>query len=232
MTQLYLIRHGESVASAGNTFYGARDGGLTPRGVSQVERLRDRLLASGEIGAGVLIASTMQRAWQTATLLAPVWRLPILEDDAFHEIRPGEAEGLTRDEVVARFGPIDRYRDPGRAAAPGGEAPVQVTDRIVGALERTIDAYPGKTVVVVCHGGVVAASFLYFFGMDRVACNDGNVLYPRPDFREWLGRPWTPGFAAENASLTHWRIAPPLAGASRPRWQLVTFNDAAHLRNS
>jgi hypothetical protein len=35
------------------------------------------------------------------------------------------------------------------------------------------------------------------------------------------------GFAALNASLTHWRYQ---RGADdRPEWELVTFNDAGHL---
>ncbi|WP_198925277.1 histidine phosphatase family protein [Dictyobacter vulcani] len=55
MTHLYLIRHGEAM-SAVERFVG--DGGLSPLGILQAQRLRDRLAATKEIAADVLIAST------------------------------------------------------------------------------------------------------------------------------------------------------------------------------
>jgi len=42
-THLYLIRHGEAVSNVEPIIGGLRgDGGLTPRGVAQATRLRDR----------------------------------------------------------------------------------------------------------------------------------------------------------------------------------------------
>ena len=59
MTHLYLIRHGEALGAVkriiGNT-------PLSPFGITQAERLRDRLAATGEIAADVLISSTLVRA--------------------------------------------------------------------------------------------------------------------------------------------------------------------------
>ena len=58
MTHLYLIRHGEALGAVkriiGNT-------PLSPFGITQAERLRDRLAATGEIAADVLISSTLVR---------------------------------------------------------------------------------------------------------------------------------------------------------------------------
>src|SRR6185437_13930239 len=97
-TRLHFIRHGEAhsnVPHEGRVVSGMRgDHGLTPRGVAQVERLRDRLLATGELASEVVLASSLPRAWQTAEILAPVWDLPIVPDDELHELRPGESDGL------------------------------------------------------------------------------------------------------------------------------------------
>jgi broad specificity phosphatase PhoE len=55
MTNLYLIRHGEAISATQN-FIG--DKGLSPLGVKQAERLRDRLLATKEI---VLVYVTLEK---------------------------------------------------------------------------------------------------------------------------------------------------------------------------
>ena len=65
-TRLHFIRHGEAYSNVpheGRVVSGMRgDKGLTPRGVAQGERLRDRLLATGELAADVVLASTLLRA--------------------------------------------------------------------------------------------------------------------------------------------------------------------------
>ena len=91
MTQLYLIRHAEAMAAV-KDFVG--DGGLTPLGILQAERLRDRLTASKEIEADVFIASTFPRARQTAEIIAPALGVPLAIDDSIQELRPGEADGI------------------------------------------------------------------------------------------------------------------------------------------
>ncbi len=122
LTTLYLIRHGEAVSNVEPIVGGVRgDSGLTPRGVAQAERLRDRLAESHEIDADVLIASTMPRARQTAEIIAPALGLPIIFDDEVQEMRPGEADGLHVIEYRERFGIPDFEREPFRPLAPGGE---------------------------------------------------------------------------------------------------------------
>ena len=78
MTHLYIIRHGQAISAVqrrvGNT-------GLSSLGVLQAERLRDRLAATGEIAADVLIASTLLRACQTAEIIAPALGVPIVLDE-------------------------------------------------------------------------------------------------------------------------------------------------------
>ena len=44
MTHLYIIRHGQAISVVQKT---TGDPGLSPLGVKQAERLRDRLAASG-----------------------------------------------------------------------------------------------------------------------------------------------------------------------------------------
>ena len=109
MTHLYLIRHGQAINVVQKT---SGDPGLSPLGVKQAERLRDRLAASGEIATDVLITSTMLRAKQTAEIIAPALGLPIIFDDEVQEQRPGEALNMSEEEFREKFGPVNLSRNP------------------------------------------------------------------------------------------------------------------------
>lgn len=207
MTQLYLIRHGEAM-SAIKGFIG--DGGLSPLGIIQAEHLRDRLAATGEIAADVLISSTLPRAHQTARIIAPALDLPILLDDDIQEFRPGEAEGMTLETFRATFGEPDYEHDPYRPMAPGGENWAQFTFRIGTALDRIIREHEGKTIVLICHGGVIDGTFLYFFRMSTWRLPPAR-LYTR------------------NTSITQWKQLPAFNG--EVHWHLVKYNDAFHLHD-
>src|SRR5712692_9494422 len=103
MTHLYLIRHAEMSPMKGFL----RDEGLSPLGRLQAERLRDRLAATQEIKADVLISSTFLRARQTAEIIAPALDLVPLPDDDIQEMRPGEACGLPVKEFREKYQEID-----------------------------------------------------------------------------------------------------------------------------
>ena len=210
-TNLYLIRHGEAMAVKTHVVAGLRgDAGLTPLGREQAARLRDRLIATREIAADVLIASTLPRARQTAEILAPAFGLPIVFDDDLQELRPGEADGLPEEEFRERYGRPDFEHYPFRPLSPGGENWGQFVLRVGTAIDRIIRAHERQTVVLVCHGGVIDGTFLYFFGMPTLAL---------PPF----------GFTPHNTAITHWRLG---ERYGRPRWRLVRYNDDVHLHDT
>ena len=210
VTQLFLIRHGEAVSNVQPIVGGMRgDTGLTPRGVAQAEHLRDRLASTGEIAADVLISSTLPRARETAEIIAPALGLPILWDDEVQEMRPGVADGMSLDDFREKFGIPSTEREPFRPLAPGGENWPQFMLRVATALDRIARQHRDKSVVIVCHGGVIEGSFVYFFGLNSLA-----------------GLPVR--FNTHNTSITHWKHDPPSDPA--PRWRLMRYNDSAHLK--
>ena len=211
MTHLYLIRHGEAVANVEPIIGGMLgDTGLTALGVSQAEALRDRLAATHEIAADVLIASTLPRARQTAEIIAPALGLPILFEDNVQELKVGEADGMHVGEFKAKFGLPNLRVQPFRPIAPGGESWPQFVLRVAETLESITREYADKTIVVVCHGGVIDASFLYCFGMNTLAV-------PYAELR------------THNTSITHWERGARDDGTAR--WRLWGYNDDFHLRH-
>lgn len=221
MTHIYLIRHGEAVCNVDPTAPAAGpngDLGLTPKGRTQAERLRDRLAATGEIAADVLISSTLPRARETAEVLAPVLDLPIIWDDEVQELDIGELDGKPWNEIEALV--PDMREEPLQPIGPGGENWPQFVFRVGRAFERIVREHDGKTVVIVCHGGVVDASFLLFSGMAGFTL-PSLEMYTR------------------NTSITHWELRkqphqyfnkePP--AVTPLRWILHAYGDDLHVRD-
>src|SRR5436305_12659660 len=165
-TNLYLIRHGESYANVEGVMGGMLgDRGLTERGIAQAEALARRL-ATGEIVADVLYASTLPRARMTAELVAEALKLPISWDDDLHELRPGESDGMAVQEARERFEGFQRFLlEPFTPIAPGGESWGSFQMRASLALERLILRHQGQAIVVVAHGGSIEVSFLDLLGL-------------------------------------------------------------------
>jgi 2,3-bisphosphoglycerate-dependent phosphoglycerate mutase len=207
-TRLVLVRHGQSLATV-NQVVGGHEGctGLSPTGREQVEALRDRLAATGELGpVAALVASILPRAVETAEILAPAlgWP-PVRQDCDVCEIHPGEGDGLPWSEFESRY-PAPSPRSRFEPWSPGGESWADFMARAGRALRTLAGQHEGATVVVACHGGVVEASFVAL----------GNLPLQR-SFH----------LATDNASLTEWELRP-----GDEQWWLRRYNDAAHLRGA
>ncbi len=199
MTQIYLIRHGDSIEDLKDGTY--QDLGLSPKGTKQVESLRDRLVRTGEIKADVLLASPFRRAQESAQILAPALGLPIISDDDLKEWVCDDGRA-SPEEFSARWNQVPEAQRPFTRWMDGYETWMEFAVRVQQTLQRLAQEHEGKTVLLVTHGGVIQTSFVYFFGLS------GSAF---------------PGVAAENASITHW--SRPDGGQ---RWILRRFNDARH----
>ena len=215
MTHLYIIRHGQAQAAVDGIVAGIKgDTGLSALGIEQATRLRNRLLVTQEIKADVLIASTIPRARQTAEIIAPALELPIILDDEVQELRPGEADGLSGHEYRQKYAHRRDDMSAFVSASPGGESWPEFVLRASRALERIVTEHAGKTIVLVCHGGIVQSSFLYFFGAPT------------------LVRPSVVTFEMGNAAITHWaRGNFYRKDLSHLQWKLIAHNDDFHLRD-
>jgi len=207
VTHLYLIRHGEAVSNVEPVIAGiSTDQGLTQRGRQQAALLEERLRAD-RLNADVLYVSTLRRALDTGEYVARALQLPIQQTDDLHELRPGDADGLTIAEWRARAGRDVPPLDPFEPFSPDGESWGAFLLRAEAALIHLIARHEGQTVVAVCHGGVLEASFYLAFGLgpsaQRVA------------------------FDPLNTSITQWRHR--RGPQAESHWTLVTFNDAGHL---
>ncbi|WP_426574552.1 histidine phosphatase family protein [Aquihabitans sp. McL0605] len=202
--RLLLIRHGDALAGFHGPIAGPKGcTGLTDLGRAQAAALRDHLATSRRIDADVLLASTLPRAIETASIIAPGLGVELSgRDRDLSEVLTGEADGVDWADYNRRYGSFDMEAEPDRPFAPGGESWNGFHGRVARTLDRLAREHQDQTVVAVCHAGVIMASMRLLLGILE------------PDISAQL-RP-------SNTGLTEWEH-------QDGTWTLRSYNEAVHL---
>jgi broad specificity phosphatase PhoE len=157
-----LVRHGETDANRRRIFADSDDIPLSETGVRQARDVA--LVLSGGLRAQVLVSSHFLRARRTAEIIAEALGLAAEAVPGLHE----------RDFGCLKGHPYERMGEmmaAGNAAAPwfwkpeGGESLDDVRRRAIAAMERLRTRYPGREVVIVCHGAVIQAICAHITGV-------------------------------------------------------------------
>jgi probable phosphoglycerate mutase len=179
ITKLILIRHGETAWNAVRRLQGHIDIGLNEEGLRQARAL-GRALADTPFHA--IIASDLQRAAQTAAAVAQGRALTVQQDPALRERCYGGFEGLLYADIAAAY-PIEFAAWQARdidAVMPAGERTAesfrQFYGRTMAALLRHAAAWPGATIAIVAHGGVLECAYRAALGLALDTPRDFPVL--------------------------------------------------------
>jgi probable phosphoglycerate mutase len=154
MTELVLIRHGETDMNRELRFQGQVNVGLNATGLEQARRLAARM--TGEKADAVYV-SDLLRARQTAEPIAgelalqPVPECGLREQD-FGRVDGMRVDDIQRDHPQAWAGWLRFEED---FAMPEGETTRAFHARVMEAVQRVVAAHPNQKVVVVTHGGVL-----------------------------------------------------------------------------
>src|SRR3989442_4470815 len=97
---LFGVRHGAREYPGERGFAGSRDVPLTTDGRLQAEAVAQALAGAG---ATAVYTSPLERARVSAELIAKPHRLQVLVEPDVREMAFGGWEGITRDELRARF---------------------------------------------------------------------------------------------------------------------------------
>jgi len=162
MTVFHLLRHGEH-AVQGRICAGRAPGiGLSARGRSEAEAAAERL---AHAGIAAIYASPLDRAQQTAAIIAKRLELPVETNQELNELDFGEWTGQTFDEVRKhpRWPEWAAHRSISRI--PGGETMREVQRRVVEAMIEMRERHPDEAVLVVSHGDVIRAALVFALGM-------------------------------------------------------------------
>ncbi len=153
MGRLIFVRHGESVANAEGRFTRGPHEGLTARGRREAEERAAELAARARPVA--LYTSPFTRARETAALLGGVLELEARVVEALREQFFGALHGRPHSALAETVEPHGLARWDYRP--PEGETLREVADRVGPAVAEIAARHPGEEVVVVSHGGVMAA---------------------------------------------------------------------------
>jgi len=151
MTDIWLVRHGQTDWNRLGIFQGQTDIPLNETGLKQARELAGKL--AGESFAAIY-SSDLSRAYQTAEAIAAAVHLPVQRDSRLREICQGAWEGLDLQQVIEKFNVDirDANRDPETSRAPGGESVAEVANRMLEFSREVSQRYPGTKILLVTHG--------------------------------------------------------------------------------
>ncbi len=204
MTEIVLIRHGETDWNAERRLQGHLDIPLNAQGMRQA-RAVGRALRHETIDA--IISSDLQRALHTAQAIAAGRNMQVQTDAGLRERSYGAFEGLRYADISERYPDayatwqareIDARFPPG---ANAGETLREFATRALGTVAALAMSHQMRRIAVVSHGGVL------------------ECLYRQANRIDWA--------APRNFEIRN-------AGINRLRWhgaafQVVQWSDTAHL---
>jgi len=151
VTTLLLWRHGQTGWNVEGRFQGQSDSVLDETGHQQAAAAAARLAARKP---DVIVSSDLQRCVRTAEPLARLTGLTVRFDSRLRERHFGQWQGHTRAEIDERWpGAIARWQAGNVLDEAGIESPHDVSKRMSEALSDAVAGPPGRTIVVVGHGG-------------------------------------------------------------------------------
>ena len=150
-TILYLVRHGETDWNVSRRIQGHSDVDLNEQGVLQAKRVGEHFR---EKTIHAIYSSDLRRARNTAARIARHFSREVAAHTSLRERCYGEWEGLTYEEIQARFANRDE-------TSCGIESFEEMQQRAVRALTGLAQRHPGESIVVVSHGGLIN-SFLHY----------------------------------------------------------------------
>jgi glucosyl-3-phosphoglycerate phosphatase len=165
--RLVMLRHGQTGYNLGNRMQGQLDTDLSELGRAQAVAAAEVL---GKLQPLRIVSSDLRRAYDTAVMLGERTGLDVQVDQRLRETHLGDWQGLTHTEVdVEAPGARLAWRDDATWAPHGGESRVDVAARSVPLVAELVSgepewgsksegaAEPGRPVVLVAHGGLIAA---------------------------------------------------------------------------
>jgi len=215
--RLVLLRHGQTEYNAGSRMQGQLDTELSELGRAQAVAAAEVLAKRQPL---LIVSSDLRRAYDTAVVLGERTGVEVDVDSRLRETHLGDWQGLTHTEVDA-LAPGARlaWRDDARWAPHHGESRVDVARRsmpvvaeLAGGLLEWGDEESDRPVVLVAHGGLIAALTAALLGIPV----DNWPILGGMGNASWVQ---LSGYSAPDASFVD------------IRWRLDVWNASAQVAN-
>lgn len=160
-TELFVIRHGQTLWNQQRRLQGQMDSPLTSEGLKQAESLAERL---AQIKLDALYTSDLGRTMLTARIVsAKLNGQQIYPDIRLRERNFGIFHGLNWEEIMRRFPEEGKKEKETKAEyiIPEGESRKQVLDRCIAFIQEIVIKHEGRKILAITHGGIVSSMVRY-----------------------------------------------------------------------
>ena len=161
-TTIVLVRHGETDWNRERRFQGHADTPLNETGRRQARDLAHSIRTER---ITVVYSSPLERASETAAIVADRLGLETRPLEALREIDVGDWQGMTVEEVRTRY--PDQVDVAWKSGWPNGETYDELSARVVPALLDLDRLHPGQSVLGVTHAGPIRAALMAATGLSR-----------------------------------------------------------------
>jgi glucosyl-3-phosphoglycerate phosphatase len=211
MRRLVMLRHGQTDFNLGSRMQGQLDTELTELGRAQAVAAAEALAKHQPL---LIVSSDLRRAYDTAVALGERTGLPVQVDDCLRETHLGDWQGMTHAQIDA-VAPGARlaWREDATWAPHGGESRLDVAARslpliaelVTGEPEWGAVDEPARPVVLVAHGGLIAALTAALLGLPvanwPVLGGMGNASWT-----QLSGHSADPETGADDLDAIRWRL--------------------------
>ncbi|WP_254413437.1 2,3-bisphosphoglycerate-dependent phosphoglycerate mutase [Dyadobacter diqingensis] len=189
MSNLIIVRHGQSEYNLENRFTGSTDIELTDEGIVEATK------------AGALIrhyplneayTSVLKRAIHTLNIILRTINqpsLPVTKTPALNERSYGDLQGLDKLEMTKKYGEAQvlSWRRSYDIIPPHGESLKDTYDRVVPYFEKEIKPKlaAGKNILIVAHGNSLRALMMYLENIGHDEISDINLATGVPRLYEF-----------------------------------------------
>jgi broad specificity phosphatase PhoE len=159
-TVFYVVRHGETVWNIEDRVQGGEgDSPLTEKGIAQARETAEKLK---HVHFDMVFSSDLLRAQKTAEIIALEHKLAVNTNRMIRERSYGPYSGLLKAdykkenrEALERYQALSGEEKRKFKIRDYMEADEEVMARAITFLREIAVAYPGKTILVVAHGGIM-----------------------------------------------------------------------------
>ncbi len=155
MTQLCLLRHGQTDWNVEGRWQGHSDTPLNSTGLDQARQAAEELKSTAFES---LYSSDLQRARETAQAVAHFHNLPVKIDARLRELNLGDWEGKLLMDVPQLYPAAwaERQAHPLESRPPGGESVPELAQRVQQAIDAICMENSRGPVLIVSHGLALA----------------------------------------------------------------------------
>jgi probable phosphoglycerate mutase len=159
---LVLVRHAATAWHAEGRVVGQHDLELDATGREQARGIADAL---APLRVARVVSSPLRRALQTADALGARFGVAIDRDVRLTDLRVGDWEGRSPDELALRAEYWRFLADPMGAPIPGGEPLGEARDRAIAALDDASRNVTEGSVVAVTHADIIGLVLCHYLGV-------------------------------------------------------------------